>query len=106
MDYRAVVTLDYTGTRDGNAYQRLLNALDQAGWSYAETSAMYIECDDIGPILLGLEVLARAAASPGTVSALNLQVQLVGPERAAPAAQNHAQALPNVLNMALPSGAG
>lgn len=103
MDYRAVLTLDYTATADRNDYNRLLNALAQAGWAYAETSAMYVECDDLAPVLLGLEVLARTVASPGTLSAMNLQVQLVGAPRDAPAAANHQQALPIMLGRPLPS---
>ncbi len=103
MDYRAVLTLDYTGTKDINDYQRLLNALAQAGWAYAETSAMYVECDDLAPVLLGLEVLARSVASPGTLSAMNLQVQLVGATREPPAARNHKRALTKMLERPLPS---
>jgi hypothetical protein len=64
---------------------------------------MYIECDEISPVLLGMEILARYAAIPGTVSALDVQVQLVGHPRQAPAAQNHRRALETVLKTALPS---
>lgn len=103
MDYRAVLTLDYTGTRNVNAYAQLLNALAQAGWSYAETSAMYIESEDMAPILLGMELLARAASGPGTLSALDLQVQLIGEERPPPASANHSRALKHVLRRPLPS---
>jgi hypothetical protein len=103
MDYRAVLTLDYSNIQDGNDYQRLLNALCQAGWAYAETSALYVESDDLQPILLALEVLARAVDDPGTLSALNLQVQLIGPDRDPPAAFNHRRALDNVLRRPLPS---
>lgn len=103
MDYRAVLTLDYTGGTDPNAYAQLLNALAQAGWSYAETSAMYIESDDMTPIRLGMELLARAASVPGTISALDLQVQLIGVEREPPAAENHRRALSRVLSRPLPS---
>src|SRR5687767_13440672 len=105
MDYRATLTLDYTRPTDPNAYARLLNALHQAGWEYAETSAMYVESQDLGPILLGLEVLARAVDLPGELSALNLQVQLVGPPRQPPAARNHRRALQNLLHQPLPSQA-
>lgn len=103
MDYRAVLTLDYTKPIDRNAYTRLLNALVQAGWSYAETSALYVDSDDLAPIQLALEVLARATHTPGTLSALTIQVQLVGHERPAPAAVNHAKALTNLLQQPLPS---
>lgn len=103
MDYRAVLALDYTGGQDPNHYARLLNALEQAGWAYAETSAMYIECDDLAPIELGLEVLARGVSKPGTVSALSLTVQLVGPPRDPPAALNHPRALERLIHEPLPS---
>lgn len=103
MDYVATLTLDYTGQRDNNEYNRILNALGQAGWAYAETSAMYIECDDLEPILLGMEILARAAANPGLISALALQVQLVQQPRLPPAARYHRRALDNILDRQLPS---
>lgn len=103
MDYRAVLTLDYNTPYDGNALNRLYNALEQAGWAYAETSAMYVECDDLQPVLLGLELLARAVGLPGDISALNLQVQLVGPPRRPPAAGNHRRAISKLLSEPLPS---
>lgn len=103
MAYLATLTLDYSGTRDSNAYNQLLNALEQAGWLYAETSAMYVECEDLQPILLGLELLARAVGVPGDLSALNLQVQFIGYDRSAPGAPNHRRALSHVLARPLPS---
>jgi hypothetical protein len=103
MDYRAVLTLDYVTPTDGNDNARLLNALEQAGWTYAETTAMYLECSDLRPILLGLEVLARGLDGPGAISALNFQVQLIGPDRRPPAWPNHRQALANILKRPLPS---
>jgi hypothetical protein len=103
MDYRAVLTLDHNAPFDGNALYRLYNGLEQAGWSYAETSAMYIECDDLGPVLMGLELLARGLGAVGELSAMNLQVQLVGPPRRPPAANNHRRALDNLLGQPLPS---
>lgn len=80
MDYRAVLTLDYSGPTDANARSRLLKALQHAGWSYAETSAMHIECSSIQPVLLGLEVLARYLDTPGDLSACTIMIQLVGPD--------------------------
>ncbi|MEX2100137.1 MAG: hypothetical protein WEB19_01870 [Acidimicrobiia bacterium] len=38
-EYRAVVNIDYTG-QHVNAYQKILKALEDAGWYYVETSAM------------------------------------------------------------------
>jgi hypothetical protein len=103
MDYRAVLTLDYSKPIDNNDYQRLINALCQTGWAYAETSALYVECANLKPIRLALEVLARAIDDPGTLSAATLQVQLIGEDRDPPAADNHSQALPNMLARSLPS---
>ena len=45
------LSVDYNVPIDSNDYSRLLNALAQAGWSDAETSAMHIETEDIVPIL-------------------------------------------------------
>lgn len=101
MSYVATLTLDYTGATP-NEYQRLLNALVQAGWEYAETSAVILESESLAEVRLGLEVLARAIETPGTLSALSLQVQLVGPHREAPAARNHAKALEKLLAIPLP----
>lgn len=101
--YFATITADYCTPYDNNDYTRLLNALCQAGWTYAETSALYIESDSIAPISLALEILARSAHRPGDVSALTLNVQLIGEERRPPGAVNHRQALGNVLRRRLPS---
>lgn len=103
MDYRAVLTLDYTGRTDSNDYNRLINALCQAGWAYAETSALYIECDDLEPVKVAFEILARGVTGPGTPSAIDMQVQLIGEDRDPPAAANHRQALNNILSRPLPS---
>jgi hypothetical protein len=81
--YRAVINLGYSGVRDGNEYNYLLNALAGAGWEYVETSAMAYK----GPlpgILLGLELLARAVPKPGTVSAITRQAQRIGEVRGSP----------------------
>jgi hypothetical protein len=103
MTYVATLTLDYTGP-SSNEYVRLLNALCQCGWEYAETSALVYEASDLNGVRLALEVLARAVETPAAMlSALNLQVQLVGASRMPPAAQNHARALPRLLNEPLPS---
>lgn len=103
-DYRAVLTLDYTRMRDTNAYNRILKALCEVGWSYAETSALYIECEDLEPITWAMELLARSVSSPGGyLSALNLQVQLVGPPRNPPGVGTTSRAFDNLLRMPLPS---
>lgn len=103
--YYAVLTLDYNTPHDNNAYTRLLNALGQVGWEYAETSAMVLADEpNLDRVRLGLEILARAAASPGQVSALTLQVQLVGgADRQIPGAANHRQALNRLSQLPLPS---
>ena len=102
MNYVATLTLDYTG-QTPNEFQRLFNALCQAGWEYAETSAVVYDAPDLHGVRMALEVLARAIETPGTLSALNLQVQLVAPTRQPPAAQNHKRALEKLLTHELPS---
>lgn len=102
MVYIATLTLDYTGAT-ANEYNRLLNALCQCGWEYAETSAVVYEAEDLGGVRLALEVLARAVETPGLLSALNLQVQLVGSTREPPAANFHRRALENLLQEPIPS---
>lgn len=104
MTYIATLTLDYTGP-SSNEYTRLLNAICQCpGWEYAETSALVYEAPDLEGLRLALEVLARAIETPlAELSALGLQVQLVGPSRAAPNAASHGRALARLLDEPLPS---
>jgi hypothetical protein len=102
-EYRAVVNLDYTRTRN-NDYQRILKALDGAGWSYVETSAMAYE-GDLDGVRRGLEVLARSIQTGGILSALTVQVQLIGPTARTPGAARPENALRAVLRMPLPSDA-
>ena len=105
MDYRATLTVDYSGATDANSRQKLFKAMQYAGWSYAETSAMYIECEDLLPILGGLEILSRALDAPGILSACTLTIQLVGPDRGAPGATSPQNAVRWVMSQPLPSDA-
>lgn len=102
MTYLATVMLDYNQPRS-NEQTRLLNAHEQAGWDYADTSALVYESDTLGGFRLALEVLARTIETPGELSALAIQVQLVGFARPARAAVNHRRALVNLLSEPLPS---
>jgi len=77
--------------------------MEQAGWAYAETSAMYIECIDLQPVRLGLEVLARFLHVPGSPSACTITIQLVGPEQNAPGNTTPANAYATVMAKPLPS---
>lgn len=76
------MNLDYTGT-DGPTYQRILTAVEGAGWNYVETSAMAYE-GDLEGVRRALDVLARVAHLGGTLSALTVQVQLIGEMRETP----------------------
>lgn len=102
MTYTGIITLDYNHP-DSNTQTRLTNALVLAGWQYAETSAVVVDSENLDEIRLGLEVLARAIETPGELSALSIQVQMVGPERGAPAESNHRKALARLLKEELPS---
>jgi len=98
----ATISLDYNH-QSPNEYQRLINALVQSGWEYADTSALVYDSENLAGVRLALEVLARAMETAGELSALALQVQLVGQSRSAPAAVNHRRALPKLLKEPLPS---
>lgn len=98
-----MLTLDYSGETNSNARNYLLSALEHAGWRYAETSAMYVECTDMRRVLLGLEMLARYLDKPGQVSACTVTIQLVGPERNAPGAMSSSDAYEAVMGCPLPS---
>lgn len=100
MTYIATLTLDYTGGNT-NEQTRLTNALCQAGWEYVETSALAYQADHLDGVRLALEVLARAVETPGTLSALAIQVQLIGATRLPPAEQSHRRALRNLLSAPL-----
>ncbi len=47
--YPAVLTIDYSKPIDPNDYEWLISALCQASGHDAKTSALYVECDDLGP---------------------------------------------------------
>src|SRR4051812_5798244 len=100
-EYRAVINLDYTG-QDANAYTRILKALEAAGWVYVETSAMAFD-GDLDGIRIALEILAKTLATPGLLSALTVQVQLMGPPRDAPGPWNPDRAIEWALGEANPS---
>lgn len=97
--YRATLTLAYTGGTS-NEQSRLSNA--QAGWDYVETSAFAVDSDSLQEVRLALEVLTRAVETPGTLSALALQVQMLEPGLEAPAAASHRKALEKLLKEPLP----
>ena len=101
MPYLATIALDYTGANK-NAYAKLITALLQSGWEYAETSTVYIEAEDLDGIRLGLAVLAHGLNSPGDLSNLSLTVQFVGPGGAPSYVRNHPYALDQILAYDLP----
>lgn len=103
MHYNATLTFDYTGHHDHNARNRLMKALEGLGWEYVPTSSMILEgAPKIDPVVMGLEVLARALPHPGDVSMLALQVKLIGDGRSAPGAGRPENALDAVLRFPLP----
>lgn len=100
MDYVATITLDYTDMNRAE-YQKLLVAIEHAGWDYTETSAMIYEGDDIDVVRRGLALLGKAVHLGGTLSALSIQVQGVGATRPAPTYRNRPNAYRSL--MALPN---
>lgn len=100
MHYVATVNLDYTRT-NVTEYQRLLVALEHAGWEYVETSAMIYEAQDLDGVRRALALLSRSVHLGGDLSALNLQVQAVGASRPAPTNRKRENAYRDV--MALPA---
>ena len=103
MEYLATLTLDYNTPYDGNRLTQLWNALEQCGWEYAETSAMFIQTAHFKEIELALEVLAKAVGAPGEISAVALQVQLVGAGRRPPGHTSHRRARDRVMALPTPS---
>lgn len=97
MYYYATLTLDYTRTRN-NEYQKLIVALEYAGWDHTETSAMIYQGDDFDVIRRGLVLLGKAADLGGDLSALGLQVVggEVGPY---PTTRNPANAYRQIMEL-------
>lgn len=85
--YVGILNFDYTGPTDANGRYLVAQALEQVGWDYAETTAFVMESPDFAPFAKALEILARAAADPGTISSLTLAVQLVDDEVSVPGAR-------------------
>jgi hypothetical protein len=107
MTYQASIHLDTMSGANRNAYTRLLNALDQAGWEYVETSAMALIDGSWPEVLEAFELLARGLPAVGGVSSLAVQVQLTPDDHVArkpPGAANHSRARRNILGLPLPSG--
>lgn len=95
MTYRAVLNLDYSKT-EPNSYQKLLTALIQLGWEYRETSALTLDTSDLNTIWVSLEVIAKQSEAAGTLSAMTMQVQLLGPSKPYKAAKKHTKALAQI----------
>lgn len=73
--YRAVLNLDYTGTKS-NEYQYLVSALIQAGWRYVETSALILDTTDLTQIWRGMSLVMKQDSSiPSDLSALTFHFQ-------------------------------
>lgn len=102
--YVATINLDFIGQRSVNSYQRLVTALTQVGWQYSGTSATVLLDGDLSEVLMALEVLARGIPDcDGELGALSIQVQALGYDRPAPAAENHRRALARILDLPAPS---
>ena len=101
-EYIAVINLDYSQPQDNNAYQKIIAALIQAGWDYAETSALTYNGPDLGPVLVALDLLARALPTGGIPSAMTIQLQRIGEMKDYAAAKNHPNALSDCRAMPRP----
>ena len=93
--YVAVVNVDFTDSVNPH-YQRILQALEGAGWEYVETSAMAYD-GDLNGAMAGLEILSRALPPAGRLSALTVQIQRIGAGPRAPGPETPANALRNAL---------
>jgi hypothetical protein len=76
MAYRAVLNYDFSATTDNNQATKLKVALTQAGWEKGETTAYFIERDDLHDVWKGVELFAKQCADIGTLSAMNFHIQL------------------------------
>lgn len=99
MRYEATCNIDFRGGRDINSYNRLLNALEAAGWAYCGNSAMVLIEGSEEEVQIALEVLAKALINIGRLQHLTFTVQGVSEPRPAPAAKNHRMALERILSM-------
>jgi hypothetical protein len=104
ITYRAVINIDFD-INDNNEYERLKNALIQAGWFWVRTSAYIIETQDLAKVWRGIDLVARQATDIGQLSAVTFNVQ--GAEdfttsQVPNTAPNHVQAQANVLQKPFP----
>lgn len=102
--YRASLTLDYTGGIT-NAYQYLISALIQSGWTYVETSSLVLETEDRNEIWHGMQLVMKQDPHLSPLSAITLHI--IGSEDLDagiqyPYADTHPNALQNVSNKPLP----
>lgn len=104
MTYQGTLNVDFTN-HNGNEYERLKNALIQAGWRWVETSAFLIDSPTLGAIWRGIDLAARQSADIGQLSALTYHIQ--GIDNAAgniPAsAPNQVQAQNNIMQKPFPT---
>lgn len=98
MDYIATLNIDYTRTKQ-NEYQKLLVALEHAGWDYVETSAMLYQGPDLDAIRRGLMLLSNFVHKGGNLSALNIQVQAVAEPRSAPTDRKRENAYADIASL-------
>ena len=102
--YRASLTLDYTGANT-NAYEYLVSALIQSGWTYIETSSLVLETEDRNDIWHGLQLVMKQDPNLSPLSALTLHI--VASEELDngipyPYSKDHSNALANVSKKPLP----
>jgi hypothetical protein len=104
MIYRGTITIDFTGP-NGNEYNKLSVALTQAGWIRIETSLFIIESEELPVVWVGVELVAKQAASIGVLSALTFHVQgsVHWGGQAIAAAPNHPNAMGEILQKPLPT---
>ena len=97
MIYLATISLDYTDTNIGG-YQKLQAALIQTGWTYSETSTLYVETEDLEVVRRGLALLAHGIDGGGTLSNLNVTVHLVGDPYTPRSVTTHRYAVEQIMD--------
>jgi len=106
MPYRAHVRIDYIEGADRNECQKLIAAFKEAGWNYAETTALAVEAEELRVVLRGLDILARQIPFAGDVSGLLFDVQRsddFAVDHPYKAADNHPNALRDVRRRPSPT---
>ena len=102
MHYVATINLDYNAIKQ-KEYQKLLVALEHAGWNYIGNSALFYDGEDLDDVRRALALLSRSMHLGGNLTTLSLQVQSVDGARSVASSRNRVNAYTDLMRLPEPS---